>query len=371
MTAPLFLLMIFQIHVSSNASTSAKVTEDKARGRAESGDSGRERNAVIRPQEPAADRMDFFNGLLRSVESQQLSRPVNVARFVVTDDVFCNRMTSLTREAVSMVNTNLPAITRSRLVSDLTKLGIASGDTLMLHASVKAAGWIVGGPDVVLRAILDVLGSTGTLMMYVKCEEQLNEIEDWPEDWQKAYLEECPPFDPSRTRAFREWSILTEYLRTWPGARCSAHPEARVAAVGARADWITSDHPLQFGYGADSPLEKLCEVRGKILLLGPLFDSLTILHYAEHIADVPNKRTERYRWPVLRGGKCEWIEFEQFDTSNGIVDWPDGSYFQSITKAYMARGRCAEGRVGTADSYLFDARDLADFAIAWLEEQFG
>ena len=137
------------------------------------------------------------------------------------------------------------------------------------------------------------------------------------------------------------------------------------------ADWITSDHPLQFGYGADSPLEKLCEVRGKILLLGPLFDSLTILHYAEHIADVPNKRTERYRWPVLRGGKCEWIEFEQFDTSSGIVDWPDGSYFQSITKAYMARGRCAEGRVGATDSYLFDARDLADFAIAWLEEQFG
>ena len=270
-----------------------------------------------------------------------------------------------------MANTNLPVITRSRLVSDLSKLGIASGDTLMLHASIKAVGWIVGGPDMVLRAILDVLGSTGTLMMYVKCEEPLNEIEDWPEEWQKAYLEECPPFDPSRTRAFREWSILTEYLRTWPGARCSAHPEARVAAVGARADWITSDHPLQFGYGADSPLEKLCEVRGKILLLGPLFDSLTILHYAEHIADVPNKRTERYRWPVLRGGKCEWIEFEQFDTSNGIVDWPDGSYFQSISKEYMALGRYAEGRVGATDSYLFDARDLADFAIAWMEEQFG
>ena len=68
-----------------------------------------------------------------------------------------------------MANTNLPVITRSRLVSDLSKLGLASGDTVMLHASVKAVGWIVGGPDMVLRAILDVLGSTGTLMMYVKC----------------------------------------------------------------------------------------------------------------------------------------------------------------------------------------------------------
>lgn len=76
---------------------------------------------------------------------------------------------------------------------------------------------------------------------------------------------------------------------------------------------------------------------------------------------MPAKRTERYRWPVLRGGSCEWMEFEQFDTSDGIADWPGGSYFQSY----------ATGRVGAADSYLFNARDLTDFAVAWLEEQFG
>ena len=40
------------------------MAEDKARDRVESGDSGRECNAVIRPQGPDAARMDFFNGLL-------------------------------------------------------------------------------------------------------------------------------------------------------------------------------------------------------------------------------------------------------------------------------------------------------------------
>jgi aminoglycoside 3-N-acetyltransferase len=54
-----------------------------------------------------------------------------------------------------------------------------------------------------------------------------------------------------------------------------------------------------------------------VLLLGALFDSLTILHHAEHIADVPNKRTERYRWPLLRGDKCQWVEFEQLVTISG------------------------------------------------------
>jgi aminoglycoside 3-N-acetyltransferase len=61
----------------------------------------------------------------------------------------------------------LPPITRSRLVIDLKKLGIKIGATIMLHASVRAIGWIVGGPDVVIQALLDVLSAQGTLMMYV------------------------------------------------------------------------------------------------------------------------------------------------------------------------------------------------------------
>ncbi len=62
-----------------------------------------------------------------------------------------------------MAKTDLPVITRSRLVSDLSKLGLVPGDTLMLHASVKAVGWIVGGPDMVIQAILDVIGPMATI----------------------------------------------------------------------------------------------------------------------------------------------------------------------------------------------------------------
>jgi len=270
-----------------------------------------------------------------------------------------------------MPNTDLPIVTRSRLTSDLRALGLSSGDTVMMHVSVKAVGWIVGGPDMIIQALLDLLGSQGTLMMYVKCEEPLDEVEDWPEDWQQVYLDECPAFDPERTRAFRAWSILAEYLRTWPGACRSANPEASMAAVGMLAKWITTDHPLQYGYGAGSPLAKLCEVRGKVLLLGPLLDSLTILHYAEHMADIPGKNIERYRWPILRNGRREWVDIEQFDTNGDIVTWSEEDYFMRISEEYLATGKCNTGKVGAADSYLFDAGDLAEFAIAWLEERFG
>jgi aminoglycoside 3-N-acetyltransferase len=87
----------------------------------------------------------------------------------------------------------------------------------MFHASIKAAGWIVGGPDVVLHALRDVLGPEGTLLMMVGWEDHTYEMESWSEEKRRAYVRECPPFDPATSRAHREWSILTEYLRTTPG----------------------------------------------------------------------------------------------------------------------------------------------------------
>ncbi len=148
-------------------------------------------------------------------------------------------------------------ITRSRLARDLTALGLRPEQVVMLHASVKSIGWVVGGPDAVIQALLDVLTPAGTLMMYVSWADGPYDMEGWPEEKKQAYLAECPPFDPQHSRANREWSILTEFLRTWPGARRSGNPDASFAAIGARAEWLTADHPLNYGYGAGSPLDKL------------------------------------------------------------------------------------------------------------------
>ncbi|MEM2884829.1 MAG: aminoglycoside 3-N-acetyltransferase [Thermoproteota archaeon] len=264
----------------------------------------------------------------------------------------------------------LPTITKSRLVRDLVELGVASGQTLMLHASVSAIGWIVGGPDVVLQALLDVIGPQGTLVMYVGWEDSPYGLEDWPEERRLAYLEECPPFDPARSRACREWSILTEYLRTWPGAFRSCHPDGSFAAVGVLARWITEGHPLQYGYGPGSPLEKLCEVGGKVLLLGAPLNSVTLLHYAEHVANVPNKRVVRYKMPILQDGKRAWVEIEEFDTCRGIVANAE-EYFEAIVREYLSSGKGRSGNVGAARSYLFDSADLSEFAVGWLERNFG
>jgi len=269
-----------------------------------------------------------------------------------------------------------PLVTRSDLARDLRSLGLAAGQTVMVHSALGAVGRIVGGPDTVIHALLDVLTGAGTVMIYVSWEEwerALAEgVDSLPEAERRAYLDESPPFDPATSRAERRWGILTEYLRTWPGARRSNHPTASVAAVGARAEYLTAGHPLAYGYGIDSPFDKLCRSGGKVLLLGSPFSAVSLLHHAEHIAPLPDKVVVVNKTPVLVDGVRTWVEFEEFATGEGIVPGESSEeYFPRIIEAYLATGRANTGRVGGAQAYLFDAADLVAFAVDWMVRRWG
>ena len=257
-------------------------------------------------------------------------------------------------------------------MKDLRALGLQPGDTVMLHVSIKAIGWIVGGPDVVLHSILDVISDSGTIMMIASWEESTYHMERWSAERKQAYLEECPPFDPATSRALtREMGVLPEYLRTWPGAHRSGHPDASFAAFGARADWLTRDHPMNYRNGTGSPLEKLCQVGGKVLSLGAPLETLTVLHHSAYLAQIPNKKIKRYRTPVLRGGETVWITIEDFDSSKGSPASYGEGYFRVIGREAIAAGLAIQDRVGGAESYLFAAKSLMDFGVKWLEQTFG
>jgi aminoglycoside 3-N-acetyltransferase len=267
-------------------------------------------------------------------------------------------------------NNQQPIITLSRIVRDLKSLGLQRRDTIMLHSSVKSIGWVVGGPDTVLQAIINILGDKGTLMMLAGWEDNPYHLPEWPKDKQLAYLEECPPFDPATSRANRKWSILNEYLRTRPGALRSSHPEGSFVAVGPLAEHITENHLWQYGYGTGSPLAKLCDKDGKVLIIGAPLNTITLLHYAEFLADVSDKRVIHYKMPVMRQGKRVWVDLEEYDTSRGIVDWQGEDYFAIIGREYLLSGKGTSGKVGEAQSYLFDANDLVKFAVRWMERTF-
>lgn len=262
---------------------------------------------------------------------------------------------------------------RDDLIRHLGALGLRPGDLVMVHSSMKAVGPILGGPNEMIEALLTVVGTDGTVMMYVDWEDGAQSLTrtDRQEPLPGRLMEAWPAFDPAKARADRSYGILPEFLRTWPGAHRSGNPGASVAAVGARAGWICADHPLDYGYGPASPLAKLVDAEGRVLLLGSPLENVTLLHFSEHMARLPNKRVIRYREKLLRDGRAQWVGIEEFDTGDPVVEAAPEDHFGQLVRAYLAGNIVSNGRVGNAESYLFDAEPLHRFAVGWLEDRWG
>jgi len=254
---------------------------------------------------------------------------------------------------------------RASLADDFRALGVRAGDTVMLHASVRAVGEVAGGPDQIHLALKDALTSDGTLMMYASCPRHFDEIGrgNLTAAEEVELLDKLPPFDAQTARSARDNGVLVEFLRTYPGSRVNDHV-ARFVAWGKHAEHLFSEQPWDFAFGRGSALERFLALEGKILHLGSDHDTTTFLHYAEHVADFPGKRIVRYRVPVLENGRRVWREMSEVDTSGdgAHANWPP-NLFARLVDQYLDETSNAGGKVGGADSVLFSARGLFDLAV--------
>ena len=268
-------------------------------------------------------------------------------------------------------------VTRSRLVADLTALGVQPGAVVMFHTRMSALGYVAGGAPTIITALLETVGSQGTLM--VTCgwnDAPPYDLPTWPQPWQQALRAEHPAFDPQVSEADHNNGRLPEALRRWPGAVRSRHPDASFAALGARADELMADHPWDDPHGPDSPLARLTDAGGQVLLLGAPLDTLTLLHHAEALAEAPGKRFVDYEQPILVDGHRQWHRFHDIDTDEGAFDYtpvvpPDEWPFTVIARDMLAAGLGTTGRVGAAESHLFDAAELVRFGVDWIHQHLG
>jgi hypothetical protein len=66
-------------------------------------------------------------------------------------------------------------------------------------------------------------------------------------------------------------------------------------------------------------LVKLVEAGGTVLMVGAPLDTVTLLHHAEHLAYIPNKRLRRYEVPLAAPVGVEGRMIKEFDTSVPVV----------------------------------------------------
>ena len=253
---------------------------------------------------------------------------------------------------------------RADLTRQFRALGLTPGDTVMVHASVRAVGEVAGGPDEIHLALKDALTPDGTLLMYAGCPRYADEVGrgNLSPAEEREVLEKLPPFDPDTARSARDHGILVEFLRTWPGSQVNRHV-ARFVAWGRQAHHLFVAQPWHYAFGRESALERFLALNGRILLVGADHDAVTFLHYVEHIADIPDKRIARFRVPVVENGVRVWRDMEEFDTSSAGAhpNWPD-RFFATLVDGCLAATGNQGGRVGTAWCHLLRARDLLAFA---------
>ena len=225
------------------------------------------------------------------------------------------------------------------LANDFRKLGIAAGDTVMLHASVRAVGEVAGDPDAIHLALKSALTPEGTLMMYASCPRFYDEVGrgNLTMEQERELHEKLPAFDPLTARSDRDNGILVEFLRTFPGSHVNHHV-ARFVCWGKQTEYLLASQPWNYAFGADSALERFLWLDGKIVLLGSDHDAVTFLHYVEHIVDIPGKRVARYQVPVMENGCRVWRAMEEFDTSGdgAHANWPD-RFFAKIVDSLLVK----------------------------------
>ncbi len=253
-------------------------------------------------------------------------------------------------------------VTRRSLVNDLHALGVRQGMTLLVHCSLSKMDWVAGGPHAIVLALLEAVGPDGTVVMPTHT-TQLSDPSRWrnppvPNAWWPIIRTETPAFDPLLTPS-QGMGVVAETFRRHRDALRSTHPLTSFVAVGPHAARITQDHRLGSGFGEHSPLARIYDLGGYVLLLGVGHGNNTSLHLAEYRANFAGKTRHMEGAPMLIPPGARWVVFEE-------LAWSSDD-FVVLGDDFANAGSQRSAAVGAANALLMPQRALVDFATHWME----
>jgi len=231
---------------------------------------------------------------------------------------------------------------------ELSRLGIAEGDSVLVRVALKAIGHVDDKPATALmRAVLDVVGSSGTVVGLA-----FNPCVLFPWRHKKIVV---TPDTPTISGGWAQAMV------EWPGAVRSAHPTNSFVAVGARAAEFVDGHTEAATCFA--PMEIFLRGSGKMILVGCVKSSpgFSTVHLAQERLGLATRS-------LLRG--LRGVYYERSGRVRLFLrrDNPDCSAgFYKFYSHYVAEEKLRAGYVGDAYSVGIDCRDAYQIEYRLLE----
>ena len=233
---------------------------------------------------------------------------------------------------------------REQISEALQALGLQVGHIVFVHSSLSSIGYVEDGADTMVDAFLDVLGSTGTLVV--------------PTFTFSHGGKSNPVFDPIQDPS--EMGRITEVTRTRPGARRSHHLLHSVAALGPHAEEITAVHGAS-AWAADGPFWKLYELDAHILMLGVPYLRCTFFHVIEQLVQVRYRQWRKVDARVQEpDGRKRPLPVLGYSPKPGFA----GNDFNKLGAILEKRGLAQVGAVGNAVARRFRAQDALEVGLA-------
>lgn len=170
---------------------------------------------------------------------------------------------------------------KEQLLTDLDNLPVPAGAVVLVHSSLKAIGYVDGGPQTVVEALEEsiVRRRGGTLLVptYTINGTMRTTLA-------LAQQERSIAFDAASTPS--NLGAIPETFRRHPGVHRSVHPTHSFGALGPLAQQLVEGHhTCGSTFGRGSPMAKMLDHDGWLLGLGTNLGTVTIYHCLEELED--------------------------------------------------------------------------------------
>ena len=254
-------------------------------------------------------------------------------------------------------------VLKKDIIAAFSELGVERGQSIEVHTSLSSLGFVCGGPQILIEALLESVGEEGTIMMPTQTWKNLDPTAGvhWeePKEWWQIIRDNWPAYDKDITPT-NTMGAVAEMFRKWPGTLRSDHPARSVAAWGKYAKYLTENHDISNIFGEGSPIGKLYEVDGYVMLIGTGYDKNTSIHLADVRANYPGKHNCTEHSAVMENGARVWKAYETL--------FVDGEDFEQIGEAFEKAYPVKKVSLGNGTIRFMKHRDIVDFAVEWIEE---